>query len=480
MTLDRPRTREIAPFFAATGLGFALVPIGNRVDWVEYALAAALMAAIACVAVVAPWGRLPHGIRVLPALLFLVAVGVLRDASSGVVTGIGALALVPVFWVALHGSRRQLLIIIAGVCAFFLAPALHTGRPEDPVNVWRVAVVFGAASAIVGFAVQDLVARVRSHAQALAVRERDLEAMAGLSRSLSDTVDARERICTAACDMSGAHFAVLLEQQPDGTLAWTAGAGLSLPQRTFAPTTGPSWAMAAFCSRTALFFSEPSELDMPTFEAAERPAAVLFEPVHHGEDVVGVLIAGWRQPPCGERRTTGLIRLLASEAAFAIERADLLGRLTEIALTDELTGLPNRRAWDTRLEQAIRDAEPVCVAILDLDLFKAYNDDHGHQAGDRLLKEAAAAWRAELRPTDTLARYGGEEFVVLLQGHDLDVARRIVDRLRAATPRGQSSSAGLARREDGEASAALLRRADEALYAAKRDGRNRSLIADRA
>jgi diguanylate cyclase (GGDEF)-like protein len=480
MTLDRRLAREIAPFGAATALGFALVPIGNRVDWAGYALAAALVIAIACVAVLAPWPKLPQATRVVPSLLFLVAAVVLRDASAGSVTGIGALALVPVFWLALHGSRGQLLVILAGVCAFVLALALQTGAPEHPIKTWRVAFVFGAASAIVGIAVQDLVARVRSHADALAVREGDLEAMADLSRSLSRTVDARERICAATCDLSGAHLAVLLEKQGDGTLAWTAGAGLSLPPRTFAPHPGPSWAMTALCSRTALFVSEACELDMPAFEAADRPAAVLFEPVHRGEEVVGVLVAGWRQRPSDERRTTGLVRLLASEAAFAIERADLLGRLTEIALTDELTGLPNRRAWDARLEQAIRDAEPVCVAILDLDFFKAYNDDHGHQAGDRLLKEAAAAWRAELRPTDMLARYGGEEFVVLLQEHDLDVARRVVDRLRTATPRGQSSSAGLARREDGEAAVALVRRADEALYAAKRDGRNRLLIADLA
>jgi diguanylate cyclase (GGDEF)-like protein len=94
-----------------------------------------------------------------------------------------------------------------------------------------------------------------------------------------------------------------------------------------------------------------------------------------------------------------------------------------------------------------------------------------------VLKEAAAAWRAELRPTDMLARYGGEEFVVLLHGDDLQAARGVVDRLRAATPHGQSCSAGVARREDGEVAAALIRRADEALYAAKRAGRNRSLIA---
>ena len=183
-------------------------------------------------------------------------------------------------------------------------------------------------------------------------------------------------------------------------------------------------------------------------------------------------------PPSDDRRAKGLLRLLATEAAFVIERADLLGQLTEFALTDELTGLPNRRAWDEQLEQALREPDPICVAILDLDHFKSYNDDHGHQAGDRFLKEAAAAWRAQLRPGDTLARYGGEEFVVLLHEDELDTARGVVDRLRAVTPRGQSCSAGIARRGDGETATDLLGRADHALYEAKRAGRDRSLIAD--
>lgn len=478
MALDRQLARDVAPFAAATLLGFALVPIGNPVDWTGYALGVALAVAIFGIRVLAPWQKLPRAMRIAPSLLFLVAVAILRDASGGAVAGVGALALVPVFWVALHGSRGELLVIVAGVCAFVLTPALLTHRPEYPLGIWRTAVVFAAASAIVGIAVQNLVARVRSHADALAVRERDLEAMADLSRSLSGTADARERVCAAACDLSGAHFAVLLEGQGDGTLGWTAGAGLSLPSLTFTPKNGPSWAMAAYCSRAALFVAEPGEHPYAAaFEAADRPAAVLFEPILRGEETAGVLVVGWRSQPSDERRTTGLVRLLASEAAFVIERADLLGRLTQIALTDELTGLPNRRAWDERLEQAIRDAEPICVAILDLDRFKDFNDDHGHQAGDRMLKEAAAAWRAELRPTDTLARYGGEEFVVLLHGNDQEAAQRVVERLRGATPRAQSCSAGIARREEREGAAALLGRADEALYEAKRAGRNRSLIA---
>ena len=220
--------------------------------------------------------------------------------------------------------------------------------------------------------------------------------------------------------------------------------------------------------------------EAPDIDVVDRPAGVLFEPVHRGEDTVGMLVVGWREPASDQRRATAIIRLLASEAAFVIERADLLGRLTEIALTDVLTGSPNRRAWDARLEQAIHAGGPVCVAILDLDDFKGFNDGDGHQAGDHLLKEAVAAWSAQLRPTDTLARYGGDEFVVLLHGLDLQGARVVVDRLRAATPRGQSCSAGIALREIGETAAELLGRADQALYEAKRSGRNRSLLAQAA
>ncbi|MEA2287980.1 MAG: hypothetical protein QOJ21_4023 [Solirubrobacteraceae bacterium] len=441
MTIDRRLARQLAPFGAAAVLGFALTPVQNDVDWATYAAAVALAIGLPAVTIFVPAARLPRHMRIVPALVFLAAVALLRDAGGGAVAGAGALALLPVFWLALHGNRAELVAIIASVCAFLVAPALFGSGTRYPVgDYWRIVVVFAAAAAIVGITVQNLVARVRDHAATLAVRERDLEAMADLSRSLSGAPDARDRICVAACDLSGAQFAVLLETRTDGTLLCTAAAGL-----------GP-------CSVT-------------------EPGATLVEPVRRGPESIGVLAVGWRSPPSDERRTTGLVRLLASEAALVIERADLVGRLTAIALTDTLTGLPNRRAWDDRLELAVRDHEPICVAILDLDLFKAFNDQHGHQGGDRLLKEAAAAWRAQLRATDMLARYGGEEFVLLLHDGDTDAARRVVERLRAATPGGQSCSAGIACREAGEDAPALLARADAALYEAKRAGRDRSVTA---
>ncbi|HEV2920860.1 MAG TPA: GGDEF domain-containing protein [Actinomycetota bacterium] len=124
-----------------------------------------------------------------------------------------------------------------------------------------------------------------------------------------------------------------------------------------------------------------------------------------------------------------LLWLLAQVGALYHE----VGRL---ARTDALTGVANRRAWDDELPlelaRSARSGQPLCVALLDLDHFKAYNDRHGHQAGDRLLKATAAAWQDRLRKTDLLARYGGEEFAVLLPDCGLDGAMEIAERLRTA------------------------------------------------
>src|SRR4029450_12199935 len=106
------------------------------------------------------------------------------------------------------------------------------------------------------------------------------------------------------------------------------------------------------------------------------------------------------------------------------------------------------RAWSSELPQTIerarRDGTPLVVAMLDLDHFKKFNDEFGHPAGDRLLKGAAASWGAELRAVDQLARSGGEEFIVLLPGTTGPEAVEVLARLRAATPAGQSFSAGAA------------------------------------
>jgi diguanylate cyclase (GGDEF)-like protein len=202
---------------------------------------------------------------------------------------------------------------------------------------------------------------------------------------------------------------------------------------------------------------------------------MLFEPVRRGDQTIGVLVVGWARR-VANLRTGGpaLIGLLAAEAATAIAHSDLRHRLAELADTDPLTGLPNRRTWGRELDRALNSTPPtsVCVAMLDLDHFKAFNDTHGHLAGDRQLKASAVHWQAQLRSSDLVARIGGEEFAVLLHDCSIQDAATIVERLRQATPGDATCSAGVVDRAPGETGESLMARADAALYVAKNNGRD--------
>ena len=204
---------------------------------------------------------------------------------------------------------------------------------------------------------------------------------------------------------------------------------------------------------------------------------VVERPVLRGEAEVGVLRVTW--PVDGARgRPLLAVELLAAELGAALERRRLLEQLRDLARTDPLTGLANRRLWDERLGVELARAEryggPLCVAAIDLDRFKPYNDRFGHAAGDALLRDATSAWRGVLRGSDLLSRLGGDEFAVLLPDCDLECARTIVERLQGVTPgraEGVGSSAGLVAWREGEDAAAVVARADAALYAAKDAGR---------
>ena len=168
-------------------------------------------------------------------------------------------------------------------------------------------------------------------------------------------------------------------------------------------------------------------------------------------------------------------------AGLVAQVQDQAAQLAALAHNDGLTGVPNRRAWELELPREMarvrRNGGRLHVALLDLDHFKRYNDHHGHQGGDRLLKEATAAWRTRMRRTDLLARYGGEEFAVLLRDCTHAHAIAVLCDLRAVTPSGQTFSAGLAEWDGQEGPEGLVGRADRALYEAKHAGRDRIMAA---
>ena len=186
--------------------------------------------------------------------------------------------------------------------------------------------------------------------------------------------------------------------------------------------------------------------------------------------------AHWLLVMAGVAIAAGIVSALVSaRRKLELEREALLMETLELARTDPLTGLPNRRTWLEELDRELLRARregPLCVAMLDLDHFKDFNDEYGHLAGDNLLEELADTWASVVRPTDTLARYGGEEFALLLPGCGIDVAAEIVERLRNIVPDSQNCSAGLACWDGEESPMDLIARADARLYLAKGRGRD--------
>ncbi|SIO56704.1 diguanylate cyclase (GGDEF) domain-containing protein [Singulisphaera sp. GP187] len=182
-----------------------------------------------------------------------------------------------------------------------------------------------------------------------------------------------------------------------------------------------------------------------------------------------------------DRRRVERLHVELQQAHVSLERKN--AELAELAATDALTGLANRRRFREALETAsalaIRDDLPLSLMMLDIDEFKRYNDEYGHIAGDEVLQGLAGIFGASLRVSDTTARYGGEEFVVLLPRTDARTARLVAERLRAdierhAWPlRRVTSSVGVATLAPSSAGAAeFLNQADRALYHSKRRGRN--------
>ena len=160
------------------------------------------------------------------------------------------------------------------------------------------------------------------------------------------------------------------------------------------------------------------------------------------------------------------------------------------AMTDVLTGIPNRLAYDQRLQQEVarwkRFATPLVLMVWDVDLFKSVNDTYGHKAGDKVLKKLAMGLKRGIRETDFVARYGGEEFVMLMTGSTVEACLQVADKLRASLGeigfhfRGKSvvvtASCGLSEYREDDTPEQLFERADKALYEAKEQGRNRCII----
>lgn len=320
------------------------------------------------------------------------------------------------------------------------------------------------------------------------VRVQSLEsASSELSEALSSKLDLEE-LADQAIDLLLHHTdavagALVVEQ--DDALTVVANHGLSDPQRLLQS----DHVLRALRTNQVQFVRISPDVLIEGVIGDFQPRQVLVFPVAFEQRSLGALVLA--SEALFGKDAMWLLRIFQQGMGLALNNALTHERLQQIAARDPLTGLYNRRFGMERLEhefqQAVRHHTPLGAMIFDLDFFKHINDNHGHLAGDGVLKEIAALARKNFRDTDVLVRYGGEEFVVVMPGASEEVLRRTGERLRAAVEEhafvhgeqripvtvsvGQAVfTPGLLAAED------LLRQADEALYASKGAGRNRVSI----
>lgn len=231
-----------------------------------------------------------------------------------------------------------------------------------------------------------------------------------------------------------------------------------------------------------------SFVESPVF-TGKPMASLMFVPLTHHDRTVGVVSAQSHQTGVYTRHHVNTLMALGAYLAIAIENAELFTRLQILAAEDALTGFMNRRRLAEfaaeEFRRSVRYDAPLSVIMMDLDYFKHINDQYGHEAGDQALREVSRLVRTTVRDIDAVGRYGGEEFALILPSTELDGCRGLAERIREAmevmdiTLTGGetirlTSSFGIAQRtEDDDSFDAILARADQALYRAKSDGRNR-------
>ncbi|MEU4564558.1 diguanylate cyclase [Actinoplanes sp. NPDC023936] len=350
-------------------------------------------------------------------------------------------------------------------------PERRFERPDGTIRwVWSSV---GRSSSWVLIQLQDVTDR---HLAEAAVRDSDrlLAAVSAAARRIRTGEDARSTIIGAIRELAEADSVSLMEPARSRELVVTGALGAQV-LGTRIPLDGSSMTARVYTGGEPVFLADANQDPRvsPALLALVDGRSMMWQPVIADGAVLAVLVVGWtrRVDSVSDHRARA-VAMLADETALALEHERLLRRLEQMAFTDTLTGLPNRRAWQERLATLFTRGRPLVVAIVDLDRFKRYNDTHGHLAGDELLQQAAMAFAAELSGDEMIARWGGEEFVIALPSCSGSSAFELLERVRLATPGAETCSIGYAVWDGEESAESLLERADEALYAAKNNGRD--------
>jgi diguanylate cyclase (GGDEF)-like protein len=485
-----PRALPFAAVAVLAEVSLALPPGPQSAGYT--ALSVILLVAVLVAVPLAPWNRLPQWMTVLVPVALVASVLTLTLATGSAASGIGIVILVPLIWSVLFLKRWESFVVVA---AILVAEVITSLTPvEVPGAVLSRRIVFWAAiGLLIALSAHDLRDRARAF---LLEREnvlRRTDGLAAATQQLTTIFDSHEVITTAT------KLAAQLVS-PTGTPGRRA---------QYTRVKGSTVTVVAEydeSGQTSMGFQFPLsehpilEEVVTTGVAANRPidietlgpdvrAMTISLGLTHGMYVPvylkGVLDGVLSVPSRGEARSADLFefcKAVGHLTELALGNALTHERLAAQATTDELTGLPNRRAFDERVANRPGRLQ-FCVLALDLDGLKKVNDSEGHAAGDELLIHFSRVISSTLRHGDMFARLGGDEFAGLLFNADADdganAAGRMLAALAAAPFRGEALgvSIGVASGRPESIGAAVFASADAAMYRAKRQGGRRYILA---
>ena len=460
----KPSIGLAVPFAAVAlaCLGVILVP-PYVTGWWVYALAGLVLVAVAALYVLAVRRPERTWLDPAPAYLMFLFVALVHHASGGAAggtsSGLSASVLLPILWLAITGTRRELWVASGLTVLVFTLPIVLIGAPEYVWGDWRRAAVWSTVALVLAPVVQRTV--------------HDLDRETRRARTANERV---ERLFDNA-----PHGVALLD--PEGTVvrvntALAVIVGLEPPDMVGHPfksfeTPGED-AISDHVERLMSHRSEIMDAECRLRDSGGNDVAVALS-----STVV-------QDPQIGD--------IVMVNVVDVSDRRRYLDRLAHLADHDVLTGLANRRRFESELERHLdrcrRHGPSGALLLLDLDNFKQVNDSLGHNAGDQLLVTIAGLLRRSIRTTDVVARVGGDEFAIMLTDADQAAAQRVADlvveRIRdhAATLDGvrrhvSASVGAVTFAAAAEHSADILALADMTMYDAKESGRNRvALLAE--
>jgi len=457
---------EVAPFTVAGVAVIILIPADSTLKLVGTALIVSL-ALFRAVAEIREW---PGWIQTASPIAIALLIGFFTALTQEPVMNV--IMLINLMRVALTGDRRNVaLALIASLVALIVPALIYPEELAGGAAIWSIVL------AIIAFPIQ-------SKAQSVQAQVGLNSKLAGVISELLTSDDSRHSIVNAAHELGEADVAILFEVEREGGLRPTAGFGVDIQQMVLMPD-DISAVSLSIAGRETVFapFVESVDFVFPSGVSDSGLKSVISCPVVRDGEAIGALFAGWRsRVRRADRLNPSIVKILSGEVASTIEHSEMLDSLAESATRDPLTGLPNRRAWDRLLKAGLPESsrikKPLSIAVLDLDHFKSFNDSFGHQAGDRFLRDVATAWKSALRREDMLFRWGGEEFTAILPNCGPAQALEVVERLRAATPGEETTSAGVATWDGTETAEQLFDRTDAALYRAKKTGRDQTVPAE--